>query len=72
MACRVGSTAWTVEEKELAGRLAVDIPYYVTLPYGTDVTEDDKINCGGRTFEVIAVLKPTLETARRCICREIL
>jgi len=39
--------------------------WLITLPYGQDVNEKDRIVSGGRTFEVIGVQPHSWETARR-------
>lgn len=59
------------DERVLAERLGVEKPYFITLPYGTTITEKNRITYGTRTFEVISVSQGSYGTATRCICREV-
>ena len=68
---RIGSTSWQSDERVLAERLGVDKPYFITLPYGTAITEKNRITYNSRTFEVISVSQGSYGTATRCICREV-
>lgn len=50
----------------------VDLPYVVTLPYGTDVTTDDRFLIDGRTFEISTVRSGEgYEIAVTALCREV-
>ncbi len=70
--CRVAPSRTPVEQI-LADRVAAVQGWTVTLPYGTDVRAQDRLYVGSRVFEVIGVLAAeTFETARRCVCVEIL
>lgn len=69
---RIGGTSWQADERVLAERLGVEKPYFITLPYGTTITEKNRITYGSRTFEVISVSQGSYGTATRCICREVL
>ena len=48
------------------------IPWVVTVPQGTDVTERDRIIYEGQTFEVIRTTAPrSWDTCTRCDCMEV-
>ena len=50
----------------------VNLPYVVTLPYGTDVTEQDRIGVGDRRFAVETVRSGGgYEIAVEAACREV-
>lgn len=68
---RIGGTSWQAGEKVMAERLGVDKPYFVTFPFGTVVSEKDRVTVGTRTFEVCAVTNASYSTAVRCLCREL-
>lgn len=60
-------------EIALAERVAAVQGWTVTLPQGTDARARDRLYVGARVFEVLGVLAAeTFETARRCVCVEIL
>jgi SPP1 family predicted phage head-tail adaptor len=43
----------------------------ITAPHGTDISEDDRLELNGRTYEVVGFLSDgEWETALRCMCRE--
>lgn len=68
---RIGSTSSQSAERVLAEKLGVDKPYFVTVPYGTAITEKNRITFESRTFEVLSVSSTSYGTATRCICREV-
>jgi head-tail adaptor len=69
---RIGGTAGQDgNEQAIAERLGVDKPYFITLPFGTVISEANRITIGSRTFEVVAVTSASYSTAVRCMCREI-
>jgi len=70
-ACRIGISGKSPEERAIADRIGVELPYTVTLPYDTDVTEKDRLVVGTRVFQVLGVLVGSFETARKCVCMEI-
>lgn len=86
VACRIGNVGRMPEERVIAERLVDVVPYAVVLAAGTDVTADDRIvvtstpslpppEGGGdieRVFEVVGVLRGSFETARRCVCVEVI
>lgn len=83
---RIGNAGRSSEERIVAERIAPKLAYTITLPYGSDALPGDRIEFpsawpvmttpmdkdDGRSFEVVSVLRPTLETARRCVCFEVL
>ncbi|MBI4496310.1 MAG: head-tail adaptor protein [Chloroflexi bacterium] len=71
-ACRVAPLgSRTPEERVFAERIAPDVPWVITLPQGTDVTAEDRVTVGARTFEVLGVLAPrSWEIGRRVVCQE--
>lgn len=68
---RIGGTSLQADERVLAERLGVEKPHFITLPYGTAITEKNRIAYNSRTFEVISVSQGSYGTATRCICREV-
>lgn len=51
---------------------SVNLPYVITMPYGTDVTEQDTIDVGDRTFAVETVRSGgDYEIAVEAACREV-
>jgi head-tail adaptor len=72
VACRVAPSR-SPAELALAERVSAVQGWMVTVPYATDVRATDRLIVGTRTFEVIGILgAETYETARRCVCVEIL
>ncbi len=74
VACRIAPATDAVRRAEdiIAGRVAQDAPWLLTLPNGTDVVATDRVTSGGRTFEVSVVLAPrSWELDRRLLCREV-
>lgn len=56
----------------LTGRPLHEAPWVVTLPYGTDVTERDRIVAAGMTLEVVdAPTAYSYETCVRVACAEV-
>jgi len=43
----------------------------ITVPAETDVRAGDRVVVDARTFEVLAVLAGSYETARRVVCSEV-
>jgi head-tail adaptor len=70
--CRVGPTGRSPEERVIADRVSPVQTYTITLPALTSVLEKHRVVTGGRTFEVVGVVRHTYETARRCVCVEVL
>ena len=72
VACRISPVS-SGYEREVAGKLAAVAAWVVTLPQGTDVTAQDKVVAGSRTFQVLAVLAVrSWEISRRVIVQEVL
>lgn len=71
VAARVSPTGSGSESITAGGVVAV-APWTVTLPWGTDITERDRMAYGGQTLEVISTSTPRdWGTAVRCDCREV-
>lgn len=72
VACRVSPLAASANESMgAAGGLQAVAQWTVWLPAQTDVTVEDRIVYGARTFEIARVGARSFETARELICREI-
>lgn len=69
--CRVWPAQESGAERLIADRITEADAWVLTLPYGTDVLADDRISADGRTFEVVAPLPHTWETARRVVATEV-
>lgn len=70
--CDVTAGLSRPDEREVAGRVQASAPYVITLPYATSATASDRLLVGGRTFEVIDVLKDGfLGTDARAVCQEV-
>lgn len=71
--CRVAPLGQnTPQEREYAERFTGETLWTITLPAGTDVTNQDQITVGALTYEVIGVLGPrSYEVRRRVICRKL-
>jgi head-tail adaptor len=72
VACRVGVSSSSSQERALAERVTNVSTWTLTLPVGTDVRVGDRLVVGTRTFEVLAVLSHSLVTALRVVCVEVL
>jgi hypothetical protein len=79
--CRVAPMRVQAAEALVGGQLQGQLPWEVTLPFGTLIDVSDRLNVGGtldgdtvtggRNFEVLAIYaKWTNETARQCLCAE--
>jgi len=67
--CRLGVSGLQPQEKLMAEKLNVVLPYVVTVPVGTAIEEGERLIISGRTYEVKAVLQGGLwETALRVMC----
>lgn len=67
--CRVAVSTREADRAIVAGRQLEAPPVRITFAQGTDVRSDDKLEVGGRLFEVLAVYAPaSYETARVCVC----
>lgn len=69
---RVGPIGRDPSDRETISRLNIVMPYGVTVPHDTVVSEHDRLVVGTRTFEVMAVIRRTFNTALRCVCNEVL
>lgn len=69
---RIGPTGRSPEEQVIAARVTGKQVYTITLPYGFDVTEPDQLIIGSRTFEVVGVVRRSIETARRVVATEVM
>lgn len=59
------------DEREVAARVQATTPYVVTLPYASSARASDRLVIGGRTFEILGVLKDGfLGTDVRAVCEE--
>lgn len=68
---RISTTAG--QERKLGDKIVAMGDYLVTVPYTVDVTAKDRLVIGSRTFEIVHVMdKESWETARRCVCKELL
>ena len=70
--CRVAPSGRAPEERAIAERMSAVSIWTLTLPADTSVLVADRIAVGTRTFEVVAALARSYETARRVICTEVL
>jgi len=71
VAARVSPTGNGQENITAGGVIAV-APWTVTMPYGTNITERDRLTYQGQTLEVITTSSPRdWGTAVRCDCREV-
>ena len=60
------------QENITAGGVVAVAPWTVTLPYGTSISERDRVTYAGQTLEVISTSSPRdWGTAVRCDCREV-
>lgn len=71
VACLISSSRNRQENGTLGGRDANAVDYYVMLPAATDVTAQDRLVSGTRTFEVSQVQAISFEGLRRCLAKEI-
>lgn len=69
--CRIRRSGKEPQERAIAERLGVVAAYTIALPYGTDVTAQDRLEAQGRVFEVAGALARSFETARLVVCKEI-
>ncbi len=66
--CRVAPSGQSPQERAIAERLGLLMPFTVVVPNGTVVSEKDAIVVAGRRFEVKGVIRHSLATALRCVC----
>ena len=72
VACRVSIASQTGTEGLGGGDgLRAVNTWTIWLPALTDVTVQDRIVYGARTFEIVRVGARSYETVRECICREV-
>jgi len=71
VACRVAPSGRAPEDRAVAERLNVTSSWTITVPAETDVRAGDRVVVDARTFEVLAVLAGSYETARRVVCSEV-
>jgi len=71
VAGRVWPATESGAESLIADRITESDAWVITLPYATDVTAKDRISYEGRTFEVVAPIAHTWETARRVVATEV-
>lgn len=69
VACRLAQN--TGREKEQGGKVSPEGSYVVTLPYGTSVTSDNRIQINGVQYEIVAILTRSEATAVRVIVRQV-
>lgn len=71
-ACELTAGLSKPDERALAGdRITSTTPYVVSLPYATVADASDRLVIGGRTFEIIGVLKDGfLGMEARAVCEE--
>lgn len=69
--CRLAASTNLPADRLVAGSVAEQMLWRITLPAGTDVHKTDAITIGSRTFEVMGIYGPhTLTTALVCVCVE--
>lgn len=69
--CRVRSSGKDARARALAERLGVAVAYVVTLPYGTDVQEMDRLTINNhQRMQVLGAPVESFATARFCECIE--
>ena len=71
VSCRVMPATESGAERLISDRITEADAWVITVPQGTDVVAKDRIAESGRTFEVVAPLPHTWETALRVVCVEI-
>lgn len=64
------ATAGTGERGAVAGRIDDRTTHIITLPAGTPVTKADRIEIGGRLYDVTLVRTRSVEITRRVEVRE--
>lgn len=70
--CRVRPDRRAVVEKDAQGQEKAMQGWRITLSVGTDVTTQDRIRFGTRTFEILAVHGPkSMELTRQAVCKEL-
>lgn len=70
-ACDLAAGGQRPDERAVADRVQATAPYVVTLPYATVATASDRLVIGGRTLEIIDVLRDGfLGTSVRAVCEE--
>ena len=69
--CRLAASGNTPADRLVAGSVAEQVLWRITLPAGTDVRKADAVTIGSRTFEVMGVYGPqTRPSALVCVCVE--
>lgn len=68
---RIGVSDWQPSEAEIAGRVQNRQKYVITLPAGTTLTEQDRLQINGRQFEIIGIAQRSEATALRVTCVEV-
>jgi len=68
---RIGLLSWQPSEEEIAGRVQNRQKYIVTLPAGTELTEQNRLQINGRQFEIVGIARRSEATAIRVTCVEV-
>ena len=69
--CRLAPSNNLPQDRQVAGSNTEQVVWRITLPADVQVSSDDRIQIGSRTFEVRGVYAPhSLATAVVCVCVE--
>ena len=70
--CELSVSGMSGNEYVVGNVETVNLPYVVTMPFGTDVTEQDRLTIAGRTFVIETVRQGEgFAVALEAACREV-
>jgi len=70
--CRIATSRYRPEEAAIAEKFTGRTLWMLTLPAGTDVTNEDRVVLSGTTYEVVGVLSAgSWEMCRRVLVVEV-
>lgn len=68
---RLAEEAWKDAEQEIAGRTGAVYKVVITLPYDTELTEQDRLQIDSVQYQVIGIARRSNKTALRISCAEV-
>jgi SPP1 family predicted phage head-tail adaptor len=58
-------------ETKRGGAITADVTLIVTLPHDTDLRQDDRLQIGGKQYEIVNVLERSEKTALRAVVKRL-
>jgi SPP1 family predicted phage head-tail adaptor len=58
-------------ETKRGGAIVADSSIVVTLPYNADLRQDDRLQIGGKQYEIVSILERSEKTALRVVVKRL-